>query len=153
MTSVDLEIVVKERLRGRSKCAGHCEEPTELKLLHQKGMIGCYTCPSGYVSLIVLYGKELELYAFKTFLSSLIQGDITDEDIRVATRYNWDLGIKSQPDGKILREAYWRQSYRRTKTDDPHRIALFQCTKCSSFYQQQISDKNKFCLQCRKLSS
>ena len=148
---MDLERLVKERLNGRSKCAGHCQEPSELKLLHQKGMmIGCYTCPSGYVSLLVQYGKELDLPAFKSFLSTLPQDNLTDEDIRVATRYNWDLGIKGQPDGKILREAYWRQSYRRTKTDDPHRMALFQCTKCSSFYQQQISDKNKLCPQCSK---
>ena len=150
MTSVDLEIVVKERLRGRSKCAGHCEEPTELKLLHQEGMIGCYTCPSGYVSLVVQYGKELDLHAFKTFLSSVVQDSVTDEDIRVGTRYNWDLGIDDEPDGAVLREAYWRQSYRRTKNEDPHRIALFLCTKCHSFYSQQISDKNKLCPQCRR---
>lgn len=148
---MDLEILVREKLRGRSKCAGHCEEPSELKLLHQKGMmIGCYTCPSGYVSLLVQYGKELDLPAFKTFLSSLPQGSVTDEDIRVGTRYNWDLGIEGEPDGPILREAYWRQSYRRTKNDDPHRIALFLCAKCNSFYSQQISDKNKLCHQCRR---
>jgi len=145
-----LEKLVKERLNGRGKCSGHCQELSALKLLPQKGMmIGCYTCPSGYVSLIVLYGKELELDAFKTFLSSLVQGDITDEDIRVATRYNWDLGMKGEPEGMVLREAYWRQSYRRTKSDDPHRVALFLCNKCSSFYRQQISDKNTFCPQCR----
>jgi hypothetical protein len=146
---MDLERLVKERLNGHSKCAGHCQELSELKLLSQNGMmIGCYSCPSGYVSSLVQYGKVLDLHAFKTFLSSLLQGDVTDEDIRVATRYNWDLGIKGQPDGKILMEAYWRQSYRRTNSDDPHRTALFHCTKCSSFYRKQLSVKNQFCPQC-----
>ena len=92
---MDLEKLVKERLNGRCKCAGHCQELSALKFLPQKGMmIGCYTCPSGYVSLLVQYGRELDLHAFKTFLSSLLQGDVADEDIRIATRYNWDLGIE-----------------------------------------------------------
>ena len=151
---MDLEALVKERLTGHSSCAGHCEEPSDLKLLHKKGMmIGCYVCPSGYVSLLVEYGKELDLYAFKAFLSSLLQGGVTDEDIRVGTRYTWDLGIEGEPDGHVLREAYWRQSYRRTKNDDPHRIALFLCTKCNSFYSQPISDKNKLCPECRQTTN
>ena len=141
--------MVKERLNGRSKCAGHCQELSKLKLLSQNEvMIGCYECPSGYVSLLIQYGEALDLHAFKTFLSTLLQGDVADEDIRVATRYNWDLGVKDQLDGKILREAYWRQSYRRTKSDDPHRIALFHCNKCHSFYRKQISEENKFCPRC-----
>jgi hypothetical protein len=148
---MDLERLVNERLNVRANCSGHCQELSELKLLPQKEMmIGCYTCPSGYVSFIVHYGKELDLHAFKIFLSSLLEGNVTDGDLRVATRYNWDLGIEGETEGAVLREAYWRQSYRRTKSDDPHRVALFQCTKCSSFYRQQISDKNKLCPQCRR---
>jgi hypothetical protein len=150
---MDLEKLVKERLNGRGKCAGHCQELATLKLLPQKGMtIGCYTCPSGYVSILIQYGKELDLHAFKTFLTSL-QSDVADEDIRVATRYNWDLGIEGDHEGTVLKEAYWRQSYRRTKSDDLHRVALFLCTNCNSFYRQRISDKNTFCAQCRKLAT
>ena len=148
---MDLERLVKERLNGRGNCSGHCQEQYELKILPQKEiMIGSYVCPSGYVSLIVHYGKEVDLQAFKTFLSSLLESDVTDEDLRVATRYNWDLGIKGEPEGAVLREVYWRQSYRRTKSDDPHRIALFQCTECSSFYRQQISENSKLCPKCRR---
>lgn len=149
---MDLEKLVKDRLAGRGKCYSHCQELSELKLLPQKRMmIGCYVCPSGYVSLIVQYGKELDRHAFKAFLSPLVQDDVASEDIRVATRYSWDLGTAYEPEGPILREAYWRQSYRRTKSDDPQRVALFLCTKCSSFYRQQISDKNRLCPQCRRL--
>ena len=147
---MDLEQLVKERLNGRSKCSGHCQELSELTLIQQNGMtIGCYRCPSGYVSILVQYARSLDIQAFKSFLSSL-QGNVTDEDIRVATRYTWDLAITGQPDGALLRETYWRQSYRRTKSDDPHRIALFICTECNSFYRQTISDKNRLCPQCKK---
>jgi hypothetical protein len=148
---MDLERLVKERLSGRANCFGHCQEPYELKILHQEEMmIGSYTCASGYVSLMVHYGKQLDLNAFKTFLSSLLEDKVADEDLRVATRYNWDLGIEGELEETVLREAYWRQSYRRTKSDDPHRVALFQCTKCSSFYRQRMSDKNRLCPQCRR---
>jgi hypothetical protein len=147
---MDLEKLVKERLNCHAKCTGHCQEPSTLKFLLHKGMmIGCYTCSSGYVSFIVQYGKELDLHAFKTFLS-LLQGDVVDEDIRIATRYSWDLGIKCDHEGTVVKEAYWRQSYRRTKSDDSHRVALFLCTKCCSLYHQRISDKNTFCPKCRE---
>lgn len=145
---MDLELLVKTKLNGHSKCAGHCEESTELKLLHREGMLlGCYRCPSGYVSLIVQYGEELDLPAFKTFLSSL-QENVTDEDIRIGTRYAWDMGIECESSDPVLREAYWRQSYRRTKNDDPSRLALFQCSKCDSFYSTRISNRNRLCAQC-----
>ena len=150
---MDLEKLVRERLNGCAKCSGHCQELSTLKLLPQKGMmIGCYACRSGYVSFLVQYGRELDLQAFKTFLSSL-QIDVTDEDVRIATRYDWDLGIKGDHEGVVLKEAYWRQSYRRTKSDDPDRVTLFHCTRCSSFYRQQISEKNTFCPQCRRPAS
>ena len=150
MRLMDLDSLVKERLNGHSKCSGHCQEQSELKLLQQKGMtIGCYRCPSGYVSCLIQYGKELDLQTFRTFLSA-IQSDVTDEDIRVATRYRWDLAITSQTDDAILREAYWRQSYRRSKSEDPHRISLFACTKCDSFYSQPITNKNTLCPRCQK---
>jgi len=150
---MDLEKLIEEKLNGHSKCSGHCQEPSALKLLPQKGMmIGCYSCSSGYISFIVQYGKELDFHAFKKFLSSLDEA-VEDEDIRVATRYIWDLGISGERDGKVLREAYWRQSYRRTKSDDPHRVALFLCTKCSSFYRQRKSDSSTFCPRCRTPAS
>ncbi|HMK82121.1 MAG TPA: hypothetical protein VK503_00225 [Candidatus Bathyarchaeia archaeon] len=157
MTSTDLDKLVTAKIHGRSKCYGHCQDQYALKFLpFQKGMIiGSYVCPSGYVSRIVLYGNELNLHAFRKFLSSLLRGivEVTDEDIRVATRYTWDLGITNEPPGRVLREAYWTQRYRRTKTDDPHRTTLFQCTKCGSFYCQPFSDKNTFCPQCGKAIS
>jgi len=149
---MDLDRLVMEKLNGRSRCSGHCQRQSKLKLLRQGGMtIGCYSCPSGYVTCLIQYGRALDLQAFKIFLSA-IQDDVADEDIRVATRYNWDLAITNHTDGPIVREAYWRQSYRRTKSEDQQRTALFICTNCDSFYRQPISTVDNLCSKCRKNS-
>jgi len=150
---MDLDRLVREKLNGRSECSGHCQQRSELKLLRQGGMtIGCYSCPSGYVTCLIQYGRVLDLQAFKVFLST-IQDDVTDEDIRVATRYNWDLAITNQSDGPVVREAYWRQSYRRTKSEDQQRTALFTCTNCDYLYHQPLSNLDTLCLNCRKKSA
>jgi hypothetical protein len=153
--STDLKKVVEEKLSPPSKCYGHCDEESTLKLLCDKRMmIGCYTCYSGYVSRMVAYGKELDVKTFKAIVSAAIQGigDVTDEDVRVASRYTWDLGVEGEPEGLVLKEAYWTQNYRRTKSDDPNRAALFLCTKCRSFYHQPATDKNRLCPRCRTLA-
>jgi len=148
---MDLRTLVKEELNGRPKCYGHCQEVSTLMILNEKPMIiGCYSCPSAYVSRIVGYGRELDLNAFRTTVSAAAQeiGDVTDEDIRVATRYTWDLGIRQELEGVVLKEAYWMQNYRRTKSDDPNRLALFLCTNCMSFYSQPVTGKNNLCPRC-----
>jgi hypothetical protein len=152
MSSKNLKEIVEERLSGHSRCYGHCQEQTTLKFLPEKRItVGCYSCPSGYVSRMVTYGRRLNVNAFKAFISKALQGigDVADEDIRVATRYTWDLGLKRKPEGMVLREVYWTQNYRRTKSEDPNRLALFLCAKCSSFYQQPVLNKNTLCPRCR----
>ena len=144
---------VEKKLNGHSKCYGHCQERTTLKLLPEKRMtIGCYSCPSGYVSRIVIYGRKLSASWFKAFISRALRGigDVADEDIRIATRYTWDLGIKRKPQGMVLREAYWTQNYRRTRSEDPNRLALFLCAKCNAFYQQPVVNENALCPRCRR---
>jgi hypothetical protein len=149
---MDLKKVVEEKLKGKPRCYGHCSEQAELRLLPEKHMlIGCYSCPTGYVSKIVAYGKEVEADDLKAFVSEATHGigDVINEDIRVATRYTWDLGIDREPEGVVLREAYWMQSYRRTKSDDPTRQALFLCSKCDSFYHQPATGTDRLCPRCR----
>ena len=149
------EEIIEEKLNGHPTCS-HCQQQSALKLLPGKGMaIGCYACSSGYVSRIVTYGKNLDLAEFKALVASLTEGvaDVDDEDIRVATRYTWDLDIKGDESGMVLREAYWTQSYRRTKNDDPNRVALFLCSECDSLFNQAFSDSNKLCPHCREPSS
>jgi len=151
-----VERIVEQKLKRSPKCYRHCQEQSTLKLLPGKQMlVGSYSCPSGYVSRIVAYGRELDLNGFKALLSSALQGveEVTDEDIRIATRYTWDLGIKEEPDGIVLKEAYWTQNYGKRKNEDPNRHGLFLCTKCGSFYGKQIENTNTLCPRCRSSSA
>ncbi len=50
----------------------------------------------------------------------------------------------------VLREAYWTQSYRRTKNDDPDRPALFFCSNRDSFFVQPLTSKETLCPSCRR---
>jgi hypothetical protein len=141
--------IVEAKLNAVATCRGHCNERANLSLSEVEGrLIGTYACPSGYVSRLINYG-EVDATWFSDFVSQLLRsvGEVKDEDIRVATRYAWDLDERGS--GEVLREAYWTQNYRRTQSDDPKRDALFSCTNCRSFYVQSISGKERLCRDCR----
>jgi len=142
--------IVETKLSAVAMCRGHCNEQASLSLSEAEGeLVGTYACPSGYVSRLANYG-EVDVRWFRDFVSLLLKGvgEIEEEDIRVATRYAWDLDERGA--GQVLKEAYWTQSYRRTQSDDPNRDALFSCTNCHSFYVQSISGKERLCLDCRR---
>jgi len=147
-----LEMTIEERLSASATCP-HCQDQSRLKLSQQAEMtIGCYTCQSGYVSRIVNYGTELDIAKFQKFLSASASGiaEVTEMDVRVATRYTWDMGIENRPSSIVLREAYWTQNYGRSKNNAPNRKALFLCTNCESFYSQPFQSMNGLCSQCRE---
>jgi len=152
---VDTEIrrIVETKLNALARCRGHCEEQATLKLSEVEGvLVGTYSCSSGYVSRLLNYGAEVDLGWFRDFVSRISKGigEVKDADVRVATRYPWDLGLKERGGfGRVLREAYWTQNYRRTESSDSGRPALFSCTSCQSFYVQSISGNETLCPNCR----
>ena len=119
-------------------------------LSSERDLLVCFACPSGYISRIITYGEEINVQTFKEFLSKLLSGaqDVQGEDIRLATRYSWDLGIQSNNE-RIMRVAYWTQNYRRTKSDNPDRISLFLCSNCNSPFLQPLRSKTTLCETCR----
>ncbi len=119
-------------------------------LSSDKDLIVCSACPGGYISRIVAYGEEVNLRTFKEYLSRLLSGSLSleDEDIRVATRHTWDLGVKSSND-RVFRAAYWTQNYRRTKSDNPDRISLFLCSNCNTPFLQPFTSTTTLCQNCR----
>ena len=142
--------IVEAKLNAVAKCRGHCNEQSSLSLSEVEGeLIGTFACPSGYVSRLMNYG-EVDVDWFRDFVSLLLRGvgELKGEDIRVATRYAWDLDERGS--GQVLKEAYWTQNYRRTESDDPNRDGLFSCTNCRSFYVQSISGKERLCPNCRR---
>lgn len=145
-----LRNLVEEKFSDPTPCYGHCQEQSTVKFLSGDGnLLACFACPTGYVSRIAQYGEELNLDSFKKFLYDLLgEQKVKDEDIRVATRYSWDLGVGTG-DEKVIRTAYWTQNYRRTKSDDPNRSAVFLCSNCNSLFIQPLTSKNTLCENCR----
>jgi hypothetical protein len=142
--------IVQSALSGESKCFSHCDKHAKLYLSEHEGkLLGVYACPSGYVSRIVLYERTLELEWFKRFLESVTKSEVKDSDIRIATRHPWELALDVE-EKVVLKEAYWTQNYRRTKSEDPNRIALFRCTTCGKLFLQSLSSSNTLCETCSK---
>lgn len=139
--------IVENYLTTKGKCYGHCDGKTELVFL-EKGerTISCMVCPGGYVSRLVLYGHELDVGEFLGYIKEKLgqSGDVSAYDIRTATRHPWDLGTDAGVGGEnVIMEAYWTQNYRRTKSEDPTRDAIFLCRECNSLYLSPVSGGGK----------
>lgn len=154
---MNIRTVVDRRLSGSElRCYGHCDRQSAPKFLPgQPYHVACIACPSGYVSRIIMYEKELDISWFKRFLSSTLDGlvDLSDEDIRIATRHPWDLDLIEAEEDVVLRQAYWTQSYRRTKSDDLGRPALFVCSTCDTLFLQSLNSNETKCQNCRSKHS
>ncbi|MEM0272542.1 MAG: hypothetical protein QW514_08385 [Thermoprotei archaeon] len=146
------ESLVLNTLSGSPRCYGHCEDVARLRVIREDedGLVGCYVCPQGYVSRVVRYSPKRDVEGFTSYLKGLLGGglDIRLEDVRVATRYNWDLGLGGEAHVPVVREHYWTQNYRRSKSDDPNRLAVFMCSRCDSLFQQPVSSKVSVCPVC-----
>lgn len=145
---MSVKALVLEKFSDPHKCYGHCDQQATVRILKEDTtVITALDCPSAYVSRIVAYGEEVQVPNFKSFVESALNGSsqVADEDIRTATRYSWDLNVAKQPAGKVLGVAYWVQNYRRSKTDDPNRLALFSCSKCHDLFVQPVSSKETLC--------
>jgi len=135
------------------KCYGHCDQPASIRFLKEEdGMvIAAMVCHAGYVSRVMAYGRELDLGLLKSFISQSWGGGKTlgDEDLRVATRFAWDLGMEGRGEDVVVRVGYWTQNYRGSKSDDPNRLGLFSCANCSCLFPQPVNSKAVLCTACR----
>ena len=151
MTDEEIRGLAQNLLDMETKCYGHCGETANLEFTGD-GTVSCYVCPGRYVSRIITYGKELDPKRFSEYLRNVISnmGEVEDGDIRVASRHAWDMGLDRKTDELVLREAYLTQSYRRPKSEDPDRLALFLCSNRDSFFVQPLNSKDRLCKNCRK---
>ena len=107
--------------------------------------MACYTCPAGYVSKVMVYGKGDARTALRTFVTKALGGQTPkDEEIRTATRHPWDLDLP----GHEMKVAYWTQNYRGSKSTDPNRRALFVCSECGSTYVKPLMEPGTKCPNC-----
>lgn len=149
MPADDAERAAKELFAVTPICYGHCKTPSRFEFRDDSMVI--QVCPDRYVSRIVAYGSRVDPDQFKKTLRGLAPGleGVESSDIRVASRYAWDLGLKRENDDLVVRLAYWTQSYRRTKNESTDRAALFLCNNKDSFFMQPMNSKNRFCRNCR----
>ncbi len=141
--------IARSALAVTTKCQ-HCGGQATTEYL-DGGSIGLHVCPGRYVSRIIGYGRQLDTGRFKGFVQEAAQGtqDVEERDIRVASRYAWDLGLARESNDLVLREMYWTQNYRRTKSEDPDRAALFLCANRDSFFVQPVNGSERLCGRCR----
>jgi hypothetical protein len=149
MSIDDAESVVKEFFAVTTICYGHCKGLACFEFRDESIIV--QLCPDRYVSRIIAYGSQVDSDRFKKTLRGLAPGfeGVESSDIRVASRYAWDLGLDRDNDDLIVRLAYWTQNYRRTKNGNADRAALFLCSNKDSFFMQPVSSENRFCLNCR----
>jgi hypothetical protein len=149
---MDIRSVVSERYGQLEKCYGHCEQPATLKFLNADGdpVITGYSCHQGYLSRIVLYSDSLDLHQSLATIVGLLgkYQDVREDDVRLASRYPWDFEITTGDYHRLMNVAYWTQNYRRTKSEDPNRDALFLCESCRAVFLHPISGRQVLCPAC-----
>lgn len=132
-------------------CHGHCEMMSQIEFLGDESSLAAQVCLGRYVSRIISYGKQVDTRRLKEFVRSVTPGmELTEDgDIRIASRYAWDLGLPREKNDFVLREAYWTQNYRRTRSEMSDRLALFLCSNRDSFFVQRLNSNAKQCPNCR----
>ncbi len=150
---MEIRSIVAEKYGQLEKCYGHCEQPATLKFLNTDGrtIVTGYSCHQAYLSRIMLYSESLELHDSLDTIARLVGKDqeVKEDDVRIASRYPWDLGIEGGDGQKVMMVAYWTQNYRRTKSEDPNRNALFLCEKCRAVFSHPLTEKQVLCPGCR----
>ena len=150
ITGVETDAIVEERFFEPQKC-GHCGAQANPRFIRRGNEpVVAVACPSGYISKVIAYGTGDNTTTVKSLVGGALGsgGDLSDEDIRSATRYAWDLGMEDKAKGKVFGAAYWNQNYRRTKSDAPNRNALFSCARCGSLFVQPVSSSGVLCAVC-----
>ena len=146
----DVKAIAQSLLVTSAPCR-HCSGTAHLEYVND-GLIAAHVCPGRYVSRIIMYGEQIDSDEFKKFVQKACQGmgNVEDSDIRITSRYAWDLGLDRASNELIMKEGYWTQNYRRTKNDSPDRPALFLCSNGDSFFVQPVNLNEKLCQNCRK---
>jgi len=142
--------IIEERFFEPQKC-GHCGALANPRFLRRGNEpVVALACPPGYVSRVIAYSQGDNRSTVRSLVGEALGsgGDLSDEDVRTATRYAWDLGIEDKAEGAVFGAAYWTQNYRRTKSDVPDRNAVFVCGRCGSLFAQPISSSATLCASC-----
>ena len=158
-----LDDFVERHLAFKVECRRHCDEPASFRVLltEQKGIVGVYNCPSGFVSRVVYFSLEPDLDWFYAFLSGQLGKKMVEKrDLRTATRYGWELneeaaedlvGLTIQLRKPVIREVYW---VHHPKNDAEKNRGVFLCSDpaqgrgCRRLFVQEVTSRNRLCPKC-----
>lgn len=159
-TNESLKEFVKNHLTFKGTCRIHCDQTSlfEDVFSDSKNIVGAYVCPGGFVSRVVYFSVNPDINWFKRLLQSQLgRGKVNDHDIRLATRYGWEIGDdariemqKFSPSGAI-REVYWTIDLKKIGKDKGvfHCLDTTQGKGCRRLYINDIGSKNKLCPKCK----
>jgi hypothetical protein len=152
-----LDFAVKYLVAKDAKCYRHCQRPAKfVPISKRKGtLVGAYVCPDNYVSRVVYFAVQPDAGWFEEFLTRQAgKSRVRPQDIRLATRYGWELGgdaekeVSSVSDTGRLKQYYWTFY---PKSEEDKKAGTFLCSSCdSNLFTKLLSDDEKFCLNCRE---
>jgi len=155
------ELVLKY-LTFTGKCFRHCEKPTAMKVVSHGSnrLVGAYVCPDGFVSQVVYFSTQPDREWFRRTLSDQVGSEnVSDRDIRTASRHGWELAEGAQEAFKsnfgaaaVIHETYWT---RYPKTEEQKQQAVSLCvgdgTKagCMKLFMHNRNSVERLCTSCK----
>ena len=144
---VDRYLIAKE-----AKCYRHCQENARFVTFKtdRQGVTGGYICPGNYVSRVVYFSLKPDRAWFENYLKDQLGDLVRSRDIRIATRYGWELGGVAENEikeisSKGVEQVYWTLY---PASDEEKTSGAFMCENCGRLFVKAFSEKSKLCPDC-----
>ncbi len=149
-----LSFAEKYLLAKDAKCGRHCDQTAKFTPINEEktSLVGAYVCPQGYVSRAVYFSDRPDAKWFLSFLSDQLGSQwVRSRDIRMATRFGWELGGSAEDEikqvsktGKIV-QYYWTFY---PQNDEEKARGTFLCSNCKKLFVKLKSDPSLLCPKC-----
>ena len=147
------------------ECRQHCCKTADFRVIahaeKQDGIVGVYICPNGFVSRVVYFSLEPNLNWFYAFLSGQLGKKMVQKrDLRIATRYGWELDEDATRELAYLTSKLQTQAigevYRlhRPETEVEKSRGVLLCSDpeqgrgCRRLFVQEVTSRNRLCSKC-----
>jgi hypothetical protein len=153
-----LSFVSKYLVVDGVKCS-HCGKRANFVTIYQKdsSLVGAYVCSEGYVSRVVYFADNPDAVWFGNFLRDQLGDRFRGKDIRMASRYGWDLGGRAEKEtavvsksGKIV-QYYWTFY---ALNEEEKFTGTFLCREenggCGKLYTKLKTEASTLCTDCRR---
>lgn len=160
-----LNSFVEKYLTFKGLCYRHCNKASHFvnMLMEEDRVVGVYACRDGYVSRVVYFDLKPDVNWFRSFLSHRLGEEaVRVRDIRVATRYGWELGedaseeiatlLPAAGSAPSIKEVYWTP-YPQSEAEKIR--GVFLCSNfgksqpCRGLFTQEVTAQSRLCPSCR----